>query len=69
MQPDYDFTRLWLSGIWDREGKEMNTNAADNLVNAIYDKHPFTTGTLLIMVVGAMLIVYGVFFLILRKKK
>jgi hypothetical protein len=43
----------------------MNTNAPENL---IFDKHPFNTGTLLIMVVVSLLIIYGIFFLILRKK-
>jgi hypothetical protein len=32
------------------------------------DKHPFSTGTLLLMVVAAICIVYGVIYLILRKK-
>jgi hypothetical protein len=43
----------------------MNTNAA---INSIIDKHPFNTETLLLMVVVSLLVVYGVFFLILRKK-
>jgi len=44
----------------------MNTDAA---INSIVDKHPFNTGTLLIMVTVSLLIIYGVFYLILRKKK
>jgi hypothetical protein len=46
-------------------GYKMNPDTA---VNLIVDKHPFNTGTLLIMVVGAILIIYGVAYLILRKK-
>jgi hypothetical protein len=44
----------------------MTTDAAEN---AIFDKHPFHTGTLLLMVVVSLLIVYGVFYLFLRNKK
>jgi uncharacterized membrane protein HdeD (DUF308 family) len=40
----------------------------DTAANSLVDKHPFNTGTLLIMVVGAILIIYGVAYLILRKK-
>jgi hypothetical protein len=35
----------------------------------IVDKHPFTTGQLLLMMVGAMLLAYGVVYLILRNRK
>jgi len=42
--------------------KEMN-------MNSIVDKHPFHTGTLLVMVVISLLIMYGIFYLILRNKK
>ena len=42
--------------------KEMNANL-------IVDKHPFSTGTLLLMMVGGMLIVYGVVYLILKNRK
>jgi hypothetical protein len=43
----------------------MNPETA---VNSLIDKHPFGTGTLLLMVVAALLIMYGVAYLILRKK-
>jgi hypothetical protein len=35
----------------------------------IVDKHPFSTGTLLLMVVGGMLIGYGIVYLILKNRK
>jgi hypothetical protein len=35
----------------------------------IVDKHPFNTGTLLLIVVGAMLVAYGIVYLILRNRK
>lgn len=38
-------------------------------VNSIADKHPFGTGTLLGMVVVALLILFGVSFVILKIKK
>jgi hypothetical protein len=44
----------------------MNTDAA---LNSIVDKHPFNTGTLMLMMAGALLMVFGVFYLILRNKK
>jgi hypothetical protein len=44
----------------------MNTDAATNL---IVDKHPFSTGTLLLMMVGGILLIYGVAYLILKNRK
>jgi len=43
----------------------MNPESA---VNSVIDKHPFSTGTLLLMVVAGICIAYGVAYLILRKK-
>jgi hypothetical protein len=48
------------------QGKKMNPNTASNL---IFDRHPFNTGTLLLMVGGAILLVYAVIFIILKIKK
>jgi len=42
----------------------MNPETA---VNSLVDKHPLNTGTLLIIVVAAILIIYGVAYLILKK--
>ncbi len=39
------------------------------LVNSMVDKHPLSTGTLLGMVVGGLVILFGVSFLILKIKK
>jgi hypothetical protein len=44
----------------------MNPDAASNL---IFDKHPFNTGTLLLMVAGSVLLVYAVLYIILKIKK
>jgi len=33
------------------------------------DKHPFGTGTLFIMVIVSLIVVYGIFYLILKNKK
>jgi hypothetical protein len=40
----------------------------ENAVNSLVDKHPLSTGTLLLIVVTAICLVYGVAYLILRKK-
>jgi hypothetical protein len=42
----------------------MNTHAA---IKSLADKHPFHTGTLFLMVVGAFLLFYGIAYLILKK--
>jgi hypothetical protein len=49
-----------------RRAKRMNPN---NPVNSALDKHPFGTGTLFIMVIAALLILYGIFYVILKNKK
>ena len=46
--------------------KEMNAIVT---VNSLVDRHPFNTGTLILLVVGSMLIIYGVLFLILKMRK
>jgi len=38
------------------------------IIGQAVDKHPFSTGTLFIIVIGAIAILYGVAYLILRKK-
>jgi hypothetical protein len=38
-------------------------------MNSLVDKHPFNTGTLIIMLVVALSAVYGILYLILRNKK
>jgi hypothetical protein len=38
-------------------------------MNPYLDKHPFNTGTLVIMVVVSLAVMYGVVYLILRNKK
>jgi hypothetical protein len=46
--------------------KKMIANVT---VNSVIDRHPFSSGTLIFLVVGSMLIIYGVLFLILRMRK
>jgi hypothetical protein len=41
----------------------MNTNAA---VNQVFDKHPFSTGTLFISVIVGLFLVFGVMLVILK---
>jgi len=43
----------------------MNTHAA---IKSLADKHPFHTGTLFLMVIGAFLLLYGIAYLILKNK-
>jgi len=33
------------------------------------DRHPLGTGTLLIMVIASLLLLYGIFYVILKNKK
>ena len=40
----------------------------ENAINAVIDKHPLSTGTLFLIVIAAIFIVYGVIYFILRKK-
>lgn len=44
----------------------MNSNAA---ANQIFDKHPFSTGELLLMMAGAMLLAYVIIFIIMKIRK
>jgi hypothetical protein len=41
----------------------------EKAVNSLVDKHPYGTGTLLLMVVGGMLLIYGIAYLILRNRQ
>jgi uncharacterized membrane protein HdeD (DUF308 family) len=47
----------------------MNRNLQGVDVNSLVDKHPFHTITLVAMVVGAMLVVYGILYVALWLKK
>jgi hypothetical protein len=38
-------------------------------INSVVDKHPFSTSTLLLMLVGGFVIVYGIVALIWKIKK
>jgi len=48
---------------------KASTIAEDMNTDLIVDKHPFTTRELLLMMVGGMLLAYGIAYLILRNRK
>ena len=44
----------------------MNTTTA---ANQIFDKHPFSTGELMLMLAGALLLAYAILYIILKIRK
>ena len=44
----------------------MNSNAAEN---HIFDKHPFSTGELLLMMAGALILAYVIMYFVMKIRK
>jgi hypothetical protein len=51
---------------WYKKSTKMNSHAAEN---HIFDKHPFTTGELLLMMAGALLLAYGIMYFVMKLRK